>query len=281
MSNLTARPDGGSRGGCPRRADTRTWVTEQFTASAAALLARAPSDTVRRSVRVATPLRPALVLGSTQAESDVDRAACAERGVDIVRRRSGGGAVLVEPRRGLWAELVIPAGDELWCDDVGRAFLWVGRAWAAALAAAGVRGASVHEGAPVDSGWARRLCFAGIGPGEVTIDGRKVVGMAQRRTRSFALFQCAVPIASDPAAAADLLALGPAGRAAARLAVAERAAALSAVTPRALEAAFLASLETERGEREHGLRHRPPQTPHDSGQAVGQPRGQARKERPA
>ena len=47
--------------------------------------------------------------------------------------------------------------------------------------------------------WCRQICFAGIGPGEVTVDGRKVVGLAQRRTRAGALFQCAALLRWDPA----------------------------------------------------------------------------------
>jgi lipoate-protein ligase A len=46
-----------------------------------------------------------------------------------------------------------------------------------------------------------------LGPGEVTIENRKVVGMAQRRTRQGALFQCALPIVWDPVPLLDVLAL--------------------------------------------------------------------------
>jgi lipoate---protein ligase len=31
--------------------------------------------------------------------------------------------------------------------------------------------------------WSELVCFAGIGPGEVMLDGRKLVGLSQRRTR--------------------------------------------------------------------------------------------------
>ena len=49
------------------------------------------------------------------------------------------------------------------------------------------------------------VCFAGLGPGEVTVDGRKVVGISQRRTRAWARFQCAALGRWDPAALAELL----------------------------------------------------------------------------
>ncbi|MDP9404170.1 MAG: hypothetical protein M3P85_12785 [Actinomycetota bacterium] len=158
--------------------------------------------------------RPALVLGSTQPAADVDDGAVVAAGVDVARRRSGGGAVLVEPRRMVWADVVVPAGDPLWQPDVGRAFWWLGEVWVAALASLGVAGASVHRGPLVPSRWSPMVCFAGLGPGEVCAGGGKVVGIAQRRVREGALFQCAVPLAWDPAAIPTLLALDAGARAA-------------------------------------------------------------------
>ena len=50
-----------------------------------------------RVARVLQPVDQAVVLGSTQGLISVDQDACAAAGVDIVRRRSGGGAVLAVP----------------------------------------------------------------------------------------------------------------------------------------------------------------------------------------
>jgi lipoate---protein ligase len=150
-------------------------------------------------VRVVEVIEPALVLGSTQP-------AVAERGIPVVRRRSGGGAVLVRPGELLWVDVLLPAGDPLWDDDVGRSFHWLGQAWVEALASLGVEG-TWHDGALVCTPWWRQVCFAGLGPGEVTVDGRKVVGLAQRRTRAGALFQCAALLYWDPTEIVDLLAL--------------------------------------------------------------------------
>ena len=141
--------------------------------------------------------RPALVLGSTQPESDVDTEALAAGDIDLVRRRSGGGAVLVVPGECLWVDVVLPRDDVLWDDDVGRAPVWVGEVWAAALIGLGLP-AQVHRGGLVRTDWSSRVCFAGLGPGEVTAAGRKVVGVSQRRTRAGARFQCAVLFAWDP-----------------------------------------------------------------------------------
>ena len=153
------------------------------------------------------PRRPALVLGSTQAESVVDRDLAAARAVDVVRRRSGGGAVWVAPDDPLWVDVVLPAGDALWDDDVGRATWWLGDAWAAALAEVGVAGAEVHRGALACGPLGRLVCFATVGAGEVTVVGRKVVGISQRRARAGARFQCAVYRRWDPAPLVELLGL--------------------------------------------------------------------------
>ncbi|HET7489084.1 MAG TPA: hypothetical protein VFJ85_14230 [Acidimicrobiales bacterium] len=175
-----------------------------------------------------------MVLGSTQP--DVPAGA-----LEVARRRSGGGAVLVEPGRVVWADLVVPAGDPLWQADVGRAAWWVGEAWAAALTALGISGADVHRGGLVRTTWSPWVCFAGLGPGEVTVTGRKVVGVSQRRTRDGALFQCAVPLAWDPAPLLDALPIDAGGRRAAAAALV--GAVLAVARPAAdVEDAFVAAL---------------------------------------
>ena len=163
-------------------------------------------------MRVLDAVAPAVVLGSTQPAGHVDAARAAAAGVEVARRRSGGGAVLVGPGRGVWVDLVIGRHDARWVDDVGRAAWWVGAAWSAALAEIGVAGAEVWHGGAVRSEWSDQICFAGVGPGEVTVAGRKVVGVSQRRTRAGALFQCAALLESDHGELLGLLALDEAAR---------------------------------------------------------------------
>ncbi|GAC1597021.1 MAG: hypothetical protein NVS3B21_21300 [Acidimicrobiales bacterium] len=151
--------------------------------------------------------RDGLVLGSAQKTDDVDVDAAAHHGLEIVRRRSGGSAVLVGPRHLLWVDVVVAAGDPLWVDDVGRAPLWLGRVWVSALAIAGIVGATVHDGAMQRQRWGSLVCFGGIGPGEVSVGTRKVIGISQRRTRAGVLFQCAALIHWDPQATVAALAV--------------------------------------------------------------------------
>ena len=125
-----------------------SWSVERRSLSAADFHALEVPDPAVRAVWIADPDAPALVLGSAQPASDVRR----DAEIEVVRRRSGGGAVLVVPGEVLWVDVIVPAGDELWDDDVGRASHWVGDVWAAALAELGV-GAEVHKGPLVSSRW--------------------------------------------------------------------------------------------------------------------------------
>ena len=173
---------------------------------------------------------PALVLGSTQPDLPF------EPPVPVVRRRSGGGAVLLDLGRFLWVDVAVPAVDRLWQADVGRAFLWLGDVWGAALGSAGVAGAVVHPGPLRRTRWSDLFCVAGLGPGEVTVHGRKVVGISQRRSRDVALFQCIALLGWDGPALARLLRVPEAKE------DLEAAAAGLPVYRDALERAFLEAL---------------------------------------
>ena len=65
-----------------------------------------PLDSDNSSFRSLTTA-PTLVLGSTQSIESIDVDRCDELGIDIVRRRSGGGAVLVSDDDLVWFDLVI------------------------------------------------------------------------------------------------------------------------------------------------------------------------------
>ena len=164
---------------------------------------------VERGVWLLTPTRPAIVLGSSQKDEDVDHAFCAANGIDVVRRRSGGGAVYVHPAESLWIDIVVPRGDALWNDDIGKSMWWIGDWWVALLADAGVVSAQVHRGAFERNDWSDIVCFAGKGSGEVFPQAshaqQKIVGISQRRTRDYARFQCIAYFQWDAALHAAML----------------------------------------------------------------------------
>jgi lipoate-protein ligase A len=184
-----------------------SWHIEQRRGSAAALHGADLPDAPRRSVWVLDVVRPALVLGSTQDERVVDRRTADALGIEVVRRRSGGGAVLLVPGEVAWLDVIVPVGDPLWDDDVGRSSQWLGGVWQDVLRDRGIDGTEVHSGPLACGPLGRLVCFCAIGPGEVTRGERKLVGISQRRTRAGARFQCAVYVHWDAGLLQPLLRL--------------------------------------------------------------------------
>ena len=196
------------------------WRVDERTGDAAALHGAWPmvgDDPSRRAVAVCRVTGPSLVLGSTQSAAAVDGPRAEAAGIAVVRRSSGGGAVLVVPGDPVWVDAWVPAADPLWHRAVDRAFDWLGQAWVDALERVGISGTAPHrEGYLACTRWSSLVCFGGVGAGEVvTPDGRKVVGLAQRRNRHGAWFHGAGVLRWDPAPLLEVLALDPAERQAA------------------------------------------------------------------
>jgi lipoate-protein ligase A len=148
----------------------------------------APSTVVRELVIDG----PALVLGSSQPDEHVDYLAAKHHGIDVVRRRSGGGAVLLLPGEHRWLDIWLPARDPLWTDDIVKSSGWLGDVWAECLAPHMGTELTVHRGPLESTSWSAAICFAGRGPGEVFAGSQKLVGVSQRRTREWARFQTIV-----------------------------------------------------------------------------------------
>ena len=168
------------------------------------------------AVVVSEPTVGAVVLGSAQSLAAVDGERAAAAGLEVVRRRSGGGAVLVRPGEMTWFDVVVPAAAQLVPVDVTASMRWLGEGLVGALERLGVSGAVVHSGAMHTTAWSRLVCFDGVAPGEVVLAGpadgmpahgrpAKLAGISQRRTRDGARFQCIVHHRWAPAALLDLL----------------------------------------------------------------------------
>lgn len=220
----------------PRHGELTDWRVVRSLGDAGAFHASVP-DSVR-SATFHTVEHPTYVLGSAQDESTVDTRVAVALGAEVVRRRSGGGGVLLVPGEYVWLDLVIPAGDPLWSDDVAAAMRWAGAVWSAALATGGVA-VELHAGPMVRSPWSPVVCFAGLGTGELTLPGggAKVVGISQRRTKDWARVQTMCHLRWRPEWVAALMC-------APRPAVSEvaRWAAPVAMTAAQLEAALIAQL---------------------------------------
>lgn len=175
--------------------------------------------------------RPTLSLGYSQdAERVVDWEAAGAAGIEVVRRPTGGGAVLhdgalevtysvVAPEHGL------PAG-------VVDGYRLIAQALVAALAELGLAAELAQEVvAPRERG---PVCFETPSRYELLVGGRKTVGSAQLRRRGRVLQHGSVPLRLDPDRAVLALRGGDKGEWARRLA--EHACGLEEAAGRSLGA---------------------------------------------
>ena len=186
-----------------------SWAFEHLHGSAAALHEFTPPLFGARTLRTLEVDSAAVVIGSSQPDSDIDLRHAASTGVEVVRRRSGGGAVLLVPAEHEWIDFWLPAGDPLWRDDVVSAGEWLGELFVSALGDAGIGDLSVHRGPATNDALSRKVCFLGRGPGEVFCGEKKVVGLSQRRTRDWIRFQTLVHSQFSAEQTAGLIAAPP------------------------------------------------------------------------
>ena len=131
--------------------------------------------------------------------ADFDR--CRERGIPVVRRTTGGRAVY--HHRDVTYSVVAPIPHPPFPPTIRGTYEVVARALFAGLAALGLR----VEYHPRDPERPRRgigspLCFDSTSRDELTLDGKKVIGSAQRRWKTAFLQHGSILLAHDPAEAA-------------------------------------------------------------------------------
>ena len=217
-------------------------------------VSRAPSRLVFRTYSWA---RPTLSLGRREPYPDGwDERSLAREGIEVVRRPTGGNAVLHVEEITFALAASIPGPWNLTPRGFANA---AAESLSRALSASGVPGTRVEEKRSAASGPGTALCFARSAPGEVLAGGFKVAGIASRfgregavchasvplpgRSRSIARFRSAArgeseALERNARSLGELLGPGPEGGA-----LAESA------TPGELEAAIAESLAAEIGER--------------------------------
>jgi lipoate-protein ligase A len=122
---------------------------------------------------------PALSLGYAQdCDGTVDRAACRARGIAVVRRITGGGAVLHDDE--VTYSVASGPAPALFGTGLVPAYRRIAGALVEALRELGVAAEAVQPGGGARSP-RHPSCFAAAAGYEIAVGGRKIVGSAQRR----------------------------------------------------------------------------------------------------
>ncbi len=237
---------------------------ENMRRDAALLAACERGALVEPVLRLFTFAPPGITLGHAQdPERELDLARCRADGVAWAVRPTGGRAILHDDE---WTyALVAPIADPRWGGSLAEAYGHASALIAASLVrlgvparltAAGGRGANL---APRGAAGPAAPCFASTARHEIELDGRKLVGSAQRRLHRALLQEGSVLLGDGHLRLADYLALPPERRAAAKAALARAAAPAGAhLGPARALADWAAAL----------LAESPPGTRAESGEAL-------------
>jgi lipoate-protein ligase A len=187
---------------------------------------------------------PCLSLGRSQPSSDVDREACRAVGVDVVRRPTGGKAILHTDE--LTYSVALLQADARATGDIAESYRRLSEGLLAGLRRLGVpamqaAGKKQHPAGPPPPGapapvpsLLTAVCFETPSEYEIVAGGRKLVGSAQWRARGGVLQHGTLPLRGDITRIVDYLAFSEAEREAQRTALRARACTLEEVLSRAV-----------------------------------------------
>lgn len=144
---------------------------------------------------------PAVVLGYSQRRllAEVD----SRSGLEVLRRESGGGAVLTGPWM-LGLSVALPPEHALLGTSLTGSYQWLGELLAQTLRQCSVPADTVSPqdlrnrastSPATDPNWA---CFGGLSPWEVLSNGRKIAGLAQVRRSNGVLLVAGVLLDQSP-----------------------------------------------------------------------------------
>ena len=179
---------------------------------------------------------PCLSLGYGQRIRLADRPACRARGWQIVRRPSGGGALLHGDE--LTYCLILPPGHPLQRGDIRASYRRLRRGLVAGLANLGIKADGAADADTAGAGANpppehEAICYLQPAVYEVCVGGRKLIGSAQLRRRHCLLQHGSLPLTADITAIADALVYADeAARAAAKWQLRRRAIALAGLLPK-------------------------------------------------
>lgn len=149
------------------------------------------------TLRVYAWQTPTLSLGYAQSVArEVDLAACQRYGVDVVRRPTGGRAVLHDDE--VTYSIIMPTSVSKSANSLTEHYRLIGLALAEALSQFGL---PVRLARPQRSALQRQTaspaCFAALSRYELSANGRKLVGSAQKRSPTALLQHGSIPFSLD------------------------------------------------------------------------------------
>jgi len=150
------------------------------------------------AVRFYRWLPPAVSLGYAQAiEREIDLRQCASLGIDVVRRPTGGRAVLHD--HPVTSRVVTSGDDPHVSSGVLAAYLTISQAMIRGLAYLGITAEllPLRRGVQLPSDKASLVCFATPSSYEVAVGGRKIIGSAQRRAHDVIMQHGSIPLSWD------------------------------------------------------------------------------------
>ena len=147
---------------------------------------------------------PACVsLGRNQPFTALDAARCADRGYDIVRRPTGGRAILHTDE--LTYSMIAPDDHPLMQGMILDVYLAISRGLRAGLGRMGLDADTAPEGNRAGPD-ASAACFEAPSAYEIVVGGRKLLGSAQNRRAGYVLQHGSLPLTGDLTRLIDCLA---------------------------------------------------------------------------
>jgi lipoyl(octanoyl) transferase len=138
---------------------------------------------------------PALSLGYAQSiGQEIDLRQCTSLGIDVVRRPTGGRAVLHDHE--VTYSVIMSGDDPRVSSGVLAAYLTISQAMIRGLAYLGINAEllPLRRGTPLPSEKASPVCFAVPSSYEVVVGGRKIIGSAQRRAHNAIMQHGSIPL---------------------------------------------------------------------------------------
>lgn len=140
--------------------------------------------------------KPACIsLGCNQSDESLDFEFCRKRGIEAVRRFTGGRAVLHD--RELTYSIVFPEGTPFFLHGLSEIYNLINRGLLRGIQQLGVPAMLEKRTLDIRNHYRSKLstiCFSAAAKYEITVQGKKLVGSAQRRTAAGVLQHGSIPL---------------------------------------------------------------------------------------